>query len=142
MANSSPPDPEQAAAPPLRSDSGGGLRVLIVDDSVDAAQTMARVLKLLEYDVATAHDGAAALEVAEQFAPQVVLLDLGMPGISGYEVARQLRARAATARSLIIALSGYGHASARDEALAAGCDHHLLKPAPIEQLEALFQEVK
>src|SRR5262245_3292135 len=126
MANPPSSDRDQAATIPLR--------VLIVDDSVDAAQTMARVLRLLGHEVETVHDGSAALQAAEQFDPQVVLLDLGLPGMSGYEVARRLRGQANTAKSLIVALSGYGHAAAVDEALAAGCDRHLLKPAAIEQL--------
>jgi CheY-like chemotaxis protein len=71
-----------------------------------------------------------------------VLLDLGLPGISGYEVARRLRARKGTAKLLIIALSGYGHTAARDEALAAGCDHHVLKPAGVEALQALLQQAR
>jgi len=123
-------------------DVAAPLRVLIVDDSLDAAHTLGRVMRLLGYDVETALDGPAALDRAEQFAPQIVVLDLGLPGMSGYEVARQLRTRAATSKALIVALSGYGHASARDEALAAGCDHHLLKPASIEQLQTIFQEVQ
>jgi two-component system, OmpR family, response regulator len=118
------------------------LRVLIVDDSLDAAHTLARVLRLLGYDVETAHDGPAALDRAEQLTPQIVVLDLGLPGMSGYEVARRLRAKGATAKSLIVALSGYGHATARDEALAAGCNHYLLKPASIEQLQTIFEKVQ
>jgi len=114
------------------------LRVLVVDDLVDAATTMARLLRLIACDVQTAHDGPTAINIANEFAPDVVLLDLGLPGVDGYEVARRLRSHPATARSLIIALSGYGHAAARDDALAAGCDHHLLKPAGIDQLVVLL----
>jgi CheY-like chemotaxis protein len=114
------------------------LRVLVVDDLVDAAATMARLLRLMECEVQTARDGHMALTTAGEFLPDVVLLDLGLPGLDGYEVARRLRSQPATARCLIIAFSGYGHAAARDEALAAGCDHHLLKPAAIEQLLPLL----
>src|SRR5262245_29309523 len=93
-------------------DSGArpnSLRILVVDDLVDAATTLARLLRLMTCDVQTAHDGRAALETAIEFAPEIVLLDLGLPGLDGYEVARALRAHPATSRSHIIALSGYGH---------------------------------
>lgn len=115
------------------------LRVLVVDDLVDAALIMARLLRHLDCDVQTAHDGHTALQIAADFAPEIVLLDLGLPGIDGFELARRLRAHPATARSLIIALSGYGHAAARDQAAVAGCDDHWLKPATIEQLTALVE---
>jgi len=116
------------------------LRVLVVDDLVDAAATMGRLLELMACEVRTVHDGHAALAAASEFLPDVVLLDLGLPGLDGNEVARRLRSQPATARSLIIALSGYGHAAARDDALAAGCDYHLLKPAGIDQLLALVNQ--
>lgn len=112
------------------------LRVLVVDDLVDAAGAMARLLKLLDCDVRTAHDGHAAVEIAERFVPEIVLLDLGLPGIDGCEVARRLRSSSTTSHALIVALSGYGHAAACDEALQAGCDDHLLKPVGIDQLQA------
>ncbi len=97
------------------------LRVLVVDDLVDAAQIMARLLRHLDCDVQTAHAGDAALQIAAEFAPEIVLLDLGLPHIDGFEAARRLRAHPATARSQIIAPSGYGDAAARDEAAVAGC---------------------
>jgi len=114
------------------------LRVLVVDDLVDGAAMMARLLSLMACEVRTAHDGPAALSMASEFLPDVVLLDLGLPGLDGYEVARRLRSQPATAKSLIIALTGYGHGAAREDALAAGCDYHLLKPAGIDQLQALL----
>jgi CheY-like chemotaxis protein len=115
------------------------LRVLVVDDLVDAAQTMARLLKLLDCDVQTAHTGDAALQVAAEFVPHVVLLDLGLPGMDGYEVARALRSSSMTARALIVAVSGYGDVGTRDAAATAGCDEHWLKPARIEQLKQLIE---
>jgi CheY-like chemotaxis protein len=130
MTSSLPGGDERTSADPLR--------VLVVDDLVDAAVTMARLLRLMECEVRTAHDGHTALTTASEFLPDVVLLDLGLPGLDGYEVARQLRSQPGTARSFIIALTGYGHAAARDDALAAGCDDHLLKPAGIDQLLALL----
>ena len=115
------------------------MRILVVDDLVDAATTLARLLRLMSCDVQIAHDGPAALQTAAAFAPEVVFLDLGLPGLDGYEVARSLRAHPATSRSHIIALSGYGHAVAREAALAAGCDEHWLKPASMEQLQSLIE---
>jgi two-component system CheB/CheR fusion protein len=112
---------------------------LVVDDLVDAALTMTRLLRLMECDARAAHAGDEALRIAAQFAPDVVLLDLGLPGIDGYEVARRLRALPATARTHIIALSGYGDADACLQAANAGCDDHWLKPAKIEQLAALIE---
>ncbi len=131
MTSSTPAGCEEPASAPLR--------VLVIDDLVDAAVTMARLLQLLACDVQTAHDGPAALRIAAEFSPQLVFLDLGLPGLDGYEVARRLRSHSATAESLIIALSGYGHFAARDAALAAGCDEHWLKPATVEQLTALIE---
>jgi CheY-like chemotaxis protein len=131
MTSPSPTGDDESDSPPLR--------VLIVDDLVDAALTMAQLVRLLACEVKTAHDGPTALQIAAGYAPEIVLLDLGLPGIDGYEVARRLRADRATERSLIIALSGYGHAAARDEAAQAGCDEHWLKPARIEQLIALIE---
>jgi len=111
-----------------------------VDDLVDAAVTLTRLLKLLGCDVQTAHDGHAALAIADQFVPDVVLLDLGLPGIDGCEVARRLRAKPVGAEAWIIALSGFGHDAARQEALAAGCNDHLLKPVGVDQLQAILTE--
>lgn len=132
MTSSLPPGDADSAGPPLR--------VLVVDDLVDAAVTMARLLKLLGCDVQTANDGHAALAIADQFVPEIVLLDLGLPGMDGFEVARQLRARPHGAKTWIVAISGYGHATARQEALAAGCDDHLLKPVGVDQLQAILTE--
>jgi two-component system, OmpR family, response regulator len=121
--------------------SGGDvapLRVLVVDDLVDAAQTMARLLKLLDCEVQTAHTGQLALQIAGEFSPHIVLLDLGLPGMDGFEVARSLRVHPLTTRAMIVALSGYGDAAAREQAAEAGCDEHWLKPARIEQLKELI----
>ncbi len=109
-----------AAAPPRR--------VLVVDDNVDAAESMALLLSLKGYDVATAHDGPAALKKAATFRPEAVLLDIGLPGLDGYQVAARLRSRRRTAKALLVALTGYGQEEDRSRALAAGFDHHLTKP--------------
>jgi PAS domain S-box-containing protein len=110
-----------AAAPP-------GVRVLVADDNRDAADTLCRILALYGYEVRSAYDGAAALEVCESFRPHVAVLDIGMPVRSGYEVARELRARRG-AELRLIALTGWGTEGDVQRARDAGFDHHLTKPA-------------
>jgi PAS domain S-box-containing protein len=110
-----------AAAPP-------GVRVLVADDNRDAADTLCRILALYGYEVRSAYDGAAALEVCESFQPHVAVLDIGMPVRSGYEVARELRARCG-AELRLIALTGWGTEGDVQRARDAGFDHHLTKPA-------------
>ena len=111
------------------SNAGRSLRVLVVDDSVDSADSLALLLELDGHQVRTATDGLAALDVAVAFAPQAVLLDVGLPRLDGYEVARRLRCLDACRGSLLIALTGYGRPEDRAAALAAGFDEHLTKPA-------------
>jgi CheY-like chemotaxis protein len=102
-------------------------RVLIVDDNVDAARTLGLMLESLGHRTRVAFDGANALKLAEEFAPEVVLLDLGMPGIDGFEVARRLR-RTADPALHIIAVTGWGQDADRQRSRAAGFDLHLVKP--------------
>jgi PAS domain S-box-containing protein len=113
-------------------------RVLVVDDNVDAATSLALLLKLDGHDVKLAHDGPAALAAARSYAPQVILLDIGLPGMSGYEVARELRRDPAFAETMLIALTGYGQAEDRRKSKSAGFDHHLTKPIDDEALAAVF----
>jgi len=116
-------------------------RVLVVDDNVDAATSLALLLKLDGHDVKLAHDGPAALVAARSFNPQVLLLDIGLPGMSGYEVARELRRDPAFAETTLIALTGYGQAEDRRKSKSAGFDHHLTKPIDDEALAAVFDSV-
>ena len=116
----------------------GGLRILLVDDSRDACTVMQMLLEMHGYQVQTAHTGRAALQVAETTPPDVVLLDIGLPDTSGYEVCRQLRARDQLRSAVIIALSGRGEPEDRARSEEAGFDHHVLKPAEIDQLRSLF----
>jgi two-component system CheB/CheR fusion protein len=104
-------------------------RVLVVDDNVDAAESLAMVLRVGGHEVCTAHDGLAALNAAEQFQPEVVLLDIGLPKVDGYEVARRLRERAGSEQVLLVAVTGYGQEEDRRRAEEAGFDAHLVKPA-------------
>jgi signal transduction histidine kinase len=126
---------EPVAAPEkVKALGAAGVRVLIVDDNVDAATSLSYVLALAGYDTAVAHDGNRALEVAETMRPAIVLLDIGLPGMSGYEVARRLRA-APWGRDLqLIAVTGWGHESDRAKSLEAGFDAHLTKPIDPELL--------
>jgi signal transduction histidine kinase len=126
---------EAVAAPEKITALGAsGIRVLIVDDNVDAATSLSYVLALAGYDTAVAHDGKLALEVAETLRPAIVLLDIGLPHMSGHEVARRLRA-APWGRDLrLIAVTGWGRESDRAKSLEAGFDAHLTKPIDPEML--------
>lgn len=118
----------------------GRLRILLVDDSRDACTVMGMLLETYGYEVRVAHTGDAALAVADEYRPQVVLLDIGLPDLDGYEVCRRLRSREAVASATIIALSGHGEPEDRTESRAAGFDHHVLKPANIGELQRLFPQ--
>jgi two-component system, chemotaxis family, CheB/CheR fusion protein len=113
-------------------------RVLVVDDNVDTAESLALLLRLKGHEVETAHDGPAALETAGSFHPEVVLLDIGLPGLDGYQVAGQLRQRRRTARALLVALTGYGQEEDQYLAREAGFDHHLTKPVDLPVLYELL----
>jgi PAS domain S-box-containing protein len=115
-------------------------RILVVDDNADAAQMLQTALEHLGYRVEVAGDGVAALDRARSFDPTVVLLDIGLPQMDGYEVARRLRAEAAGRRLHLISLTGYGQDSDRERSREAGIDHHLVKPVDLHTLEQLLQE--
>jgi len=125
-------EPEKVAA-------GAGVRVLIVDDNVDAARSLALMLRCEGHDVAVAHEGCAALEAACYRPPEVIFLDLGLPGMDGYEVARALR-RAGLSEVLLVALTGYGQEEDRRRTQEAGFDHHLVKPADSTEIRRLLAE--
>jgi signal transduction histidine kinase/ActR/RegA family two-component response regulator len=112
-------------------------RVLVVDDNVDGAESLAVLLRIGGHDVRVCHDGAAGLMVADEFWPELVFLDIGLPGLDGYEVARRLRAR--PERIVLIALTGYGQEEDVRRSRQAGFDRHLVKPADPASLAALFE---
>jgi signal transduction histidine kinase len=122
------------------SADGGGARVLIVDDNLDSAQGLGRLLRRRGYDVRLAHDGVSALRTAKAFAPSVVLLDIGLPEMDGYEVARRLRVEPGGEQMRIIAVSGYGQEEDRRRSREAGFDYHLVKPVDFEQMRELLAE--
>jgi PAS domain S-box-containing protein len=118
----------------------GGRRVLVVDDNEDAREALRFLLEDEGHHVSTAGDGPDALRAAEDFRPDVVLLDIGLPGMDGYEVARRLRALPGSHDALIVAVSGYGQPEDRERSRAAGFDDHLLKPVPPNRLLDLVRE--
>jgi CheY-like chemotaxis protein len=133
----SPPSaaPGDTDAPVVEGAGGGDARrVLVVDDNVDAAGSLARLLQLRSLVVHLAHDGEAALLAVERFRPEVVLLDLGLPRINGYEVARRLRDAEGDRKLLLIAVSGYGSDANRVQAVEAGFDCYFVKPLDVDRL--------
>jgi len=121
------------SAPPSR-------RVLVVDDNVDAAESLAMVLRLEGHDVEVAHSGPSALAAARIRPPEWVLLDIGMPGMDGYEVARTLRVEPGLENVTLVALTGWGQEEDRQRSKQAGFDHHLTKPVEPSTLQAVLSE--
>jgi PAS domain S-box-containing protein len=113
-------------------------RILVVDDNRDSALSMASLLKIRGNDVALAHDGHEAVAAAAQFRPQIILMDVGMPELNGYDATRQIRAADWGREIVIIALTGWGQDSDRADSQAAGCNGHLVKPVRLAELEALL----
>jgi signal transduction histidine kinase len=144
------PDPsagtarEPAAAGHDRPEPGadGGLRLLVVDDNHDAAESLALLLRYKGHAVTTAADGPSALEMALAERPEVVLLDIGLPGMDGYAVARELRQCAELHGTLLVALTGYGQPEDREKSRAAGFDRHFVKPIDFEVLQGLIAEFR
>jgi signal transduction histidine kinase len=114
-------------------------RVLVVEDSADAAEAMQLLLTQLGHEVRVVNDGAQAVEAAKAFRPDVILLDIGLPGVDGYELARRFRALDETSSARVIAVTGYGQPSDRARSSAAGFDHHLVKPVDPAKLAAAIQ---
>jgi CheY-like chemotaxis protein len=113
-------------------------RVLVVDDNVDAAESMGRLLTLSGQDVSIAHDGSAAIQKAREHRPELVLLDIGMPEMDGYEVCRRLREEPITQQATVVAVTGWGQEEDRQRSLRAGFDHHLVKPVDLGTLMNLL----
>ena len=127
-----------AAEPAPAREGATGARVLVVDDNVDAAQSLAMLLELMGYDAQAVYSGRAALEAAAEFDPVAVILDIGMPGMNGYEVARRLRESTDSENVALIALSGFAQDDDRSRSMRTGFDAHLVKPVEPETLEALL----
>ena len=122
------PDPSKKAA---------AVRVLVVDDSVDSAETLGELLRIWGHDVRLAHDGPGAIEAARDYRPEVILLDIGLPGMDGFAVARQLKTEGLQTR-MLVALTGYGEQTDKQRSQQAGFHHHLVKPVDPEALQKLI----
>jgi PAS domain S-box-containing protein len=131
------------AGKPAEDGSGartsGGRRILVVDDNADAATSLGELLAALGHEVCVRFDGKSALDEIGAFGPEVLVLDIGLPDIDGYELARRLRGEPVTAAARYLALTGYGQAHDRTLARAAGFDHHFVKPVDIAALQAVLE---
>ena len=117
-------------------------RILVVDDNEDAANSLATLLEVMGYEVRTAYDGPEAITAADEFCPRVALLDIGLPRLSGYDIARHVRERRGS-DVLLVAITGWGQEEDRRRAREAGFDHHFTKPADFEVLlELIGQELQ
>jgi len=119
--------------------AGKCCRVLVVDDNVDAAQSIGVLLAMQGHEVRVVHDGAAALEAVQSFPAGLVLLDIGLPGLTGLEVAQRIRQLPALKDLVLVAMTGYGQESDRERSRAAGFDHHLVKPADLDELLKILE---
>jgi PAS domain S-box-containing protein len=135
-------EPSEAPAEANPDSPGAKRRILVVDDNQDSAISMAMMLQLLGDEVRTAQDGIEAVKLAEQFRPQVVLMDIGMPRLNGYEATRRIRERPWGSDMTIIALTGWGQEMDRAKSKEAGCDGHLVKPLNLPDLEKLLIELQ
>jgi two-component system CheB/CheR fusion protein len=112
-------------------------RVLLVEDNPDAAESLMMILEVLGHQVRVVYDGRAALEAARANLPDIMLIDIGLPGMNGYELAQAIRRDGALARIILVALTGYGRSEDKAQALAAGFDYHLVKPVDLQALADL-----
>jgi PAS domain S-box-containing protein len=131
---------DEPALPAAAPEAKGRQRVLVVDDNVDAAESMALILNMSGYETLCAYDGPSALEAAGDYKPDVVVLDIGLPGMTGYEVAEKLRRQAEFDGTPIIAVTGYGQEDDRLRSRQAGFDHHLVKPVNPETLQSFLAQ--
>jgi CheY-like chemotaxis protein len=126
------------AAPRRQPNRFPAHRILVVDDNVDTADMLAQLLRYCGQEVTTAHNGLAAIEAAQRDGPEIILLDIGLPGLNGYEVARRLRQESALEKTLFIALTGYGQDEDRRRSKDAGFHYHFVKPVTLKILEKLL----
>ena len=118
-----------------------GRRILVVDDDHDSAESLAMLFQLMGHDVRAAHNGLAAVDLAEAFRPDLIVLDIGMPGLDGYEVCRRIRQHSWGRAAVIAALTGWSRDEDRDRSEQAGFDHFLVKPVDPKALENLIAAV-
>ena len=127
------PAVSDSSAPKLR-------RILVADDNRDAGDTLAMLLRLDGHEVHVATDGLEAVEMFQRLQPEVVILDIGMPGLSGHEVAQRIRDQRSEQPVILIAVTGWGQKADKDRAAASGFDHHFTKPVEPTVLSALLQK--
>ncbi|HRI50154.1 MAG TPA: PAS domain S-box protein, partial [Pseudomonadota bacterium] len=132
--------PAASAAPRSAPTLTSKRRILVVDDNVDGAETLAMLLEFSGHKVRIAHSGLEALRTAADFCPQVVFLDIGLPGMNGYEVAQRLRSELGLKTTLLVALTGWGTEEDKNRARRAGFDHHLTKPVEVSSVELLLNQ--
>ena len=137
MLTALPPSPAHPVAPP----SATSRKVLVVDDNVDAVQSLANLLKMFGHEVQIAYDGQSGLEAAQATRPDVVLLDIGLPGLAGFEVAEQIRQLPVLDGTVLVALTGYGRDADRQLSHDAGFDHHLVKPADFAAVQTILASI-
>jgi len=123
----------------MQARNSSSRRVLVIDDDLDGMQTLATLLRHMGHEVEFAINGSAGLEAAQRMEPEFVLLDLNLPGMDGFEVARRLQGARAAPRPRIIAITGYSGEDYRQRSLAAGCEQHLIKPVEPETLLRLLE---
>jgi CheY-like chemotaxis protein len=142
-----PVAPDRAPPAAERADAGlaaagPGRRILVVDDNLDGAESMAEMLKILGNEVRTAHDGLEAVELAEGYRPEVILMDVGMPRLNGLDATRRIREQPWGRAMTVIALTGWGQENDRERSREAGCDGHLVKPVNLMDLEKMLGELR
>jgi CheY-like chemotaxis protein len=125
-----------------RESAEGGLRVLVIDDNRDSADSATDVLRLLGNHVECAYDGEGGIAVASRLKPQMVLLDLAMPGMDGFEARRRLREQAGSAGAFLVAMTGFGNEDDKRRTREAGFDAHLTKPVELDALVSLLNEAR
>lgn len=133
--------PAETALEAIQPDTQQPLSVLVVDDNVDAATSLATLIELYGHEVLTEHDSLKALQLINQTTPRVCILDIGLPKMNGYELAKCIKANPATAHATLIAVTGYGQESDIRTAFESGFDHHLVKPVDCDRLMELINEV-
>jgi CheY-like chemotaxis protein len=121
--------------------AGQGRRVLVTDDNRDQAESMAMLIQLMGHDVRTAFDGPQALETALVFVPDIALIDIGMPGMDGNEIARRFKAQPTLRDTILVAVTGWAQEKDRQRTREAGFAHHLVKPADPAEIQAIVESL-
>lgn len=135
-----PVQPAESAPPRAAPRGAAASRILVVDDLAPSAETLMTLLEMEGFEVRVAHEGQEALRIAREFQPHVVLLDIGLPGMNGFEVAHGLRSQPESRDALLIALTGYGEAESRTRSAQAGFDFHMVKPADVDLLLTMLSD--